>query len=78
MSDTLLLRYQQPIEAEPRTPPVPSGTTTFTRVDQESGDTDCSLAFGGPVAGTGTFTATKTEAPDRDYASIGSEFVFPH
>jgi len=78
MQSTLLLRYQQPIDAVVDKCPVPSGTATMTKVHQESGDTDCSLAMAaGSTHGTGTFTSTKTEAPDRDYLSAGIDFVFP-
>lgn len=75
MEPTLLLRYQKPVVA---INDMPSGTSTFTRVEQESGDTDCATAPAGPTYGTGTFTAMQAEAPDRDHMASGGDFVFPH
>lgn len=79
MTPTLLLRYQQMIEQAVDTSQMPSGTATLTKVQAEHGDSDCSVAFSSnPTSGTGTFTATRTEAPDHDYMAIGVDFVFPH
>lgn len=79
MPGCFLLRYQQPVAETDLNTGVPSGTATMTKAQLEGRDNDCAVGLAGSTSsGTGTFTSSGREAPDRDYLSAGTDFVFPN